>query len=112
MSPTESAWRALRATMNIRLPGDEEPEPPMPPKVRVNHGFHRGPNPKRDYAQEKSKSIAAKLNPGEITYKEWLLAEAEKHHLTKAGVRARVAAGKYPDLKRRVVNSRVVFVKV
>jgi hypothetical protein len=50
--------------------------------------------------------------PGEITFKEWRLSEAQRIGATPGAVEKRFYRGKYPNLERRQVNQRVVFVTV
>lgn len=50
---------------------------------------------------------------GWITFKEWILNEADKHNASYSTVYSWIYRDKrYPNLKIRRVNKRVVFVKV
>ena len=46
----------------------------------------------------------------EIPLKQWIVEEAIRRELTLTAIRSRLARGKYPHLKLRRVNQRVVFV--
>jgi hypothetical protein len=48
----------------------------------------------------------------EITFKQWVYAEAAAEGVSAAAIYNRFNLGKYPRLKLRRVNKRVVFVKV
>jgi hypothetical protein len=48
--------------------------------------------------------------PGEVTLKEWCFAEAKRSGSNARAIYERFADGKYPDLRTRRVNSRVIFV--
>lgn len=48
----------------------------------------------------------------EITLKQWLIEQAERESRSVSAIRERVYRGKYPDLKLRRVNSKVVFVQL
>lgn len=48
--------------------------------------------------------------PGEIPFKTWLLNEAERLGISYSGVFMRWQRGKYPHIKRRVVNRNAMFV--
>ena len=41
----------------------------------------------------------------------WCLTESERLHITANGVFSRIKRGYYPNLKKRYVNKRVVFVQ-
>ena len=49
--------------------------------------------------------------PGEIQLKSWLAAQAESRGVTAPAIWMQIARGKYPKLKLRRVNKRVVFVQ-
>ena len=49
---------------------------------------------------------------GEIYMKQWRLTEMERTGLSIGGVYRRLANGKYPQVRVRKVNPRVVFVRV
>jgi|GEM_PF-5705859 len=46
----------------------------------------------------------------EISLKQWVVEEAIRSELTLKAVRSRLARGKYPHLKIRRVNRRIIFV--
>lgn len=46
----------------------------------------------------------------EIPLKAWLMDEAQRCHVSPAAIEIRLRRGKYPELKLRYQNSRVVFV--
>lgn len=50
--------------------------------------------------------------PGEVSMKEWRIAEAAAHGLTESAVAMRLARGAYPELNIRRVNPRRVFVSI
>lgn len=52
-----------------------------------------------------------KTLPGEMQLKVWLIEEAQRLGVSENSVRHRFSDGKYPDLKVRRVNSRVIFVR-
>ncbi len=47
----------------------------------------------------------------EIPLKQWIAEQAQRQNLTARAVQARFNRGKYPHLKLRRVNQRVVFVQ-
>ena len=53
-----------------------------------------------------------KPRPGEVQLKVWLQTEAARCGITESGVFQRLKRGKYPEVKVRRVNARVVFVRV
>lgn len=55
---------------------------------------------------------AARALPGEVSMKEWRLAEARRLGIGPSGVAMRLSKGKYPGLRLRVANARRVFVAV
>lgn len=50
--------------------------------------------------------------PVEIPMKQWRMEQAEREGCCENNIALRLARGKYPDLKIRRVNKRVVFVKI
>lgn len=48
--------------------------------------------------------------PGEIAIKQWVMEEATRTGLRVGSIYSRVYRGRYPALRRRWVNARVVFV--
>lgn len=50
------------------------------------------------------------LLPGEMRLKVWLIDEAEREHSTTSAIAKRLTRGKYPSVKSRHINKRVVFV--
>ena len=60
-----------------------------------------------------SKTMNTKnMQPGEVTMKWWCITEAEKEHRTPCTIWRRLKQGYYPDLKKRYVNKRVVYVQM
>lgn len=124
MTPQEAAyqdrvdrWRKERESMHIRLPGDDEPEPPLPAKERVYHGFHRGSNPNRDYSRQskpkhREQRVVPMPEPGEVQLKAALLDEAERKHTTPEAIRAQIKRGKYPNWTLRRAAPTIVFVTI
>lgn len=53
--------------------------------------------------------MKAKLK--EIPYKQWAMEQAEKQGVTVDAIQWRVKHGKYPGLKLRRVNGRVIYVR-
>lgn len=49
--------------------------------------------------------------PGEISMKRWAQIEAIRLKLTPHAIHVRFSRGQYPDLHRRIVNKRVIFVR-
>jgi hypothetical protein len=50
--------------------------------------------------------------PNEIPFKQWRAEQAAREHVHENSIWYRLKAGKYPQLKLRKVNKRVVFVEV
>jgi len=50
--------------------------------------------------------------PGEMTMKAFALAQMQAHGITRSAVAMNFARGKYPNVKVRRVNPRVVFCQV
>lgn len=49
-------------------------------------------------------------HPGEVSAKYWATSEAERCSRTIGAIMSRLRRGKYPDLKLRRVNSRVIYI--
>lgn len=58
------------------------------------------------------KLAAPLIRSGEVTMKDFIVAEAARTGLSPSGVAMRISRGKYGHLKLRRVNRRVVFVKL
>lgn len=55
---------------------------------------------------------ASEARPGEVRMKQFLTEQAIAHHLSNTAIWNRVYKGRYPNLKLRRVNKRVVFCSV
>src|SRR5712675_1293020 len=76
-------------------------------KARQNMAVGRKRKPKKS-----NRARHPLQRENEITYVEWLDAEALRKGVTRSGIYCRIATGKYPELKRtlRRINGRVAFV--
>lgn len=51
-----------------------------------------------------------KTKPNEIPLKQWVYEQADKDNVSDRAIWQRIARGKYPHLRLRRVNKRVIFV--
>ena len=107
LSALEKLHRQIRMESDAAL--NLTPITPALPESRMvlngRHWKHRGArNPDAVVDLEKQP------RPGEITYKQWVRDRAVDDDVSEDAIYYRRAAGKYPDLKVRRVNGRVMFV--
>lgn len=82
---------------------DPATQPIIKPKVTASESMARWRATQRipDY----------RPRPGEMPMKQWRVLQAELTGLSPITIAMRLRRGKYPDLKIRRVNKRVVYVK-
>lgn len=111
MTPAELFEQIHR---EIDPPHEEQPTEQRTKRYDRNYYLRR----KREKSDTKSARAARRTitekfmdtHPQAILYKEWREREARRCGIKSNTVHHRVMDGKYPDVKREVLNARIVFV--
>lgn len=64
----------------------------------------------KEEAREQRERLAVRAASTEIPYKQWRYEQSAVRNVTDSAIAMQVKAGKYPGLRFRRVNKRVVFV--
>jgi hypothetical protein len=127
MTASERAWanyNEIRSSMVLPKTPEQLLTTSQENRHPVEHHNHkRGVNTKhlptaKVFRPEKPKAplikpdkhIEHKARPGEQPIKVWAQEIIDREHIAMSTVWKRISRGKYPGLKRRWVNARIVFV--
>lgn len=95
---------------------DKIPEPDLEEKVISGTGNGRGMpgvcKPRRSMKPIVYRKKPSPQRPGEITFKQWVMMKAEEFGITLESAYDRFYHGRLKCPNKRVVNSRVIFVKI